>query len=144
MFGSTQRGVHAYAKVGLETSVIAASPHQLIVMLYDGALSAIRTAGVHMAAGRVAEKGAAISKALSIIDNGLRASLDKKAGGDIAANLDALYAYMSDRLLSANLHNKSALLDEVQTLLSGLRESWSRIGGQPAAADAPARAGGAW
>lgn len=133
MFGSMQRGVNAYAKVGLETSVISASPHKLIVMLYDGALAAIKSAASHMAAGNIAEKGAAISKALDIINNGLRASLDKKAGGDIASNLDSLYVYMTERLLTANLQNKSSLLDEVQTLLADLRDAWTQIGEKPAA-----------
>jgi len=133
MFGSMQRGVNAYAKVGLETSVISASPHKLIVMLYDGALAAIKSAASHMAAGNIAEKGAAISKALDIINNGLRASLDKKAGGEIASNLDSLYVYMTERLLTANLQNKSSLLDEVQTLLADLRDAWTQIGEKPAA-----------
>lgn len=142
MFGSMQRGVNAYAKVGLETSVIAASPHKLIVMLYDGALSAIRSAAGHMATGRIAEKGNAISKALDIIDNGLRVSLDKKAGGEIADNLDALYIYMSERLITANLQNKAEMLAEVQTLLTDLRDAWVEIGEQAgASATSPARAG---
>jgi flagellar secretion chaperone FliS len=136
MFGSMQRGVNAYAKVGLETSVISASPHKLIVMLYDGALAAIKSAASHMAAGNIAEKGAAISKALDIINNGLRASLDKKAGGEIASNLDSLYVYMTERLLTANLQNKSSLLDEVQTLLADLRDAWTQIGEKPAAPNA--------
>jgi flagellar protein FliS len=131
-----QRGVNAYAKVGLETSVISASPHKLIVLLYDGALAAIKSAASHMAAGNIAEKGAAISKALDIINNGLRASLDKKAGGEIASNLDSLYVYMTERLLTANLQNKLPLLDEVQTLLADLRDAWTQIGEKPAAPSA--------
>ncbi|THC39554.1 flagellar export chaperone FliS [Massilia sp. Mn16-1_5] len=131
MFGSMQRGVNAYAKVGMETAVISASPHKLIVLLYDGAITAIKNGATHMAAGNIIEKGAAISKALDIINNGLRASLDKKAGGDIAANLDALYVYMTERLLMANLQNKLALLDEVQTLLVDLRDAWNQIGEKP-------------
>ena len=133
MFGSMQRGVNAYAKVGMETSVISASPHKLIVMLYDGALVAIKSAASHMSAGRIAEKGLAISKALDIINNGLRASLDKKAGGEIAANLDALYVYMTERLLTASLQNKTALLEEVQTLVLDLRDAWLQIGEKPVA-----------
>ena len=131
MFGSMQRGVNAYAKVGLETSVISASPHKLIVMLYDGALAAIKSAASHMAAGNIPEKGAAISKALDIINNGLRASLDKKAGGEIASNLESLYVYMSHRLLTANLENKLSMLDEVQSLLADLRDAWTQIGEKP-------------
>jgi flagellar protein FliS len=86
-----------------------------------------------MAAGHIAEKGAAISKALDIINNGLRASLDKKAGGEIAANLDALYIYMTERLLTASLQNKTAMLEEVQILLADLRDAWTQIGEKPAA-----------
>ena len=131
MFGSMQRGVNAYAKVGMETSVISASPHKLIVLLYDGALTAIKNAANHMAAGHIAEKGAAISKALDIINNGLRASLDKKAGGEIASNLDSLYVYMTQRLLMGNLQNKIEMIEEVQTLLADLRDAWVQIGEKP-------------
>jgi len=134
MFGSMQRGVNAYAKVGMETSVISASPHKLIVLLYDGAITAIKNGATQMTAGNIIEKGAAISKALDIINNGLRASLDKKAGGEIASNLDSLYVYMTERLLMANLQNKVALLDEVQTLLVDLRDAWTQIGEKPAQA----------
>ena len=85
---------------------------------------------VGMATSRVifAAKGSAISKAISIIDNGLRASLDKEAGGEIAANLDALYDYMSRRLLHANLKNDVTIIDEVHGLLADLRGAWVEIG----------------
>ncbi|SIQ84363.1 flagellar protein FliS [Janthinobacterium sp. TND4EL3] len=133
MFGTQQRGVNAYAKVGLETGIVSASPHKLIVMLYDGALVAVLSAQMHMKSGNIPEKGKSISKAIQIIDNGLRASLDKKAGGQIAEGLDALYEYMSARLLAANIHNDLALLEEVQRLLTDLRETWNAIGSTPAA-----------
>ncbi|SFG57068.1 flagellar protein FliS [Duganella sp. CF458] len=133
MFGTTSRGVNAYAKVGLETGVSSASPHKLIVMLYDGALAAIMTAATQMNAGNVQEKGKAISKAIRIIDDGLRASLDKEAGGEIARNLDALYDYMSRRLLEANIQNSPEVLEEVRSLLADLRDTWNQIGGNPAA-----------
>lgn len=140
MFGSMQRGVNAYAKVGLETSIGSASPHKLIVMLYDGALVALLSAQTHMKAGNIPDKGAAISKAITIIDNGLRAALDREAGGEIAAGLDALYEYMSARLLQANLHNDPEILGEVHKLLVDLREAWNAIAPAPAQAGAPAAA----
>jgi flagellar protein FliS len=128
MFGSSQmKGANAYAKVGIETGVIAASPHKLIVMLFDGAIVSIGNAIQHLKAGEIAAKGKSISKTVSIIDNGLRASLDKKVGGEIAVNLDALYAYMSNRLILGNLHNKEEYLLEVQTLLRDLKSSWETI-----------------
>jgi flagellar protein FliS len=137
MFGTTKRGVNAYANVGLETSVASASPHKLIVMLYDGALVAVMSALMHMKAGNIPEKGKSISHAITIIDSGLRASLDKSAGGEIAEGLDALYKYMNARLLSANIHNDTAALEEVQRLLADLRETWNAIGA-PAPAVNPA------
>jgi flagellar protein FliS len=139
MFGSTQKGASAYAKVGLETGVVASSPHKLIVMLFDGALVAIRSAQVHMKAREIEKKGNAISKAIMIVENGLRASLDKKAGGQIALSLDNLYDYIGRRLLAANLTNDPAILDEVHALLADLKGAWEAIGdsAQPAAAAPP-------
>jgi flagellar protein FliS len=138
MFGTTKRGVNAYANVSLETSVASASPHKLIVMLYDGALVAVMSALMHMKAGNIPEKGKSISHAITIIDGGLRASLDKSAGGEIAEGLDALYKYMNARLLAANIHNDQAALEEVQRLLTDLRETWNAIGTPAPAALNPA------
>jgi flagellar protein FliS len=133
MFGSRHTGVHAYANVGMETGVLAASPHKLIVMLFDGALVALSTALNGMRSGNIAEKGKSISKAIMIIDSGLRAALDKKAGGDIAEGLDSLYEYMSGRLVTANITNEPAILEEVQRLLIELRDAWNAIADTPAA-----------
>lgn len=127
MFGSPNRGANAYAKVGLETGVIASNPHQLIVMLFEGALVAARAGLAHMAAGETEKKGLSISKAINIIDNGLRASLDRKAG-EVAQNLDSLYEYMSRRLIEANLKNDRVMLDEVIVLLADLKGAWDAIG----------------
>jgi flagellar protein FliS len=132
MFGTRQNGINAYAKVGMETGVLAASPHKLIVMLYDGALQALNNGLLNMKAGRIAEKGKSISHAITIIDGGLRASLDKNVGGEIAESLDSLYEYMSSRLLMANLKNDPAIIEEVQRLLMDLRDTWNAIGMAPA------------
>lgn len=128
MFGSTRSGANAYAKVGLETGVIAASPHKLIVMLFEGAITSINNATAHMKTGDFAAKGRAITKAVLIIDEGMRASLDKKAGGEIAANLDSLYAYIIQCLMRGNLRNDQVLLDEALTLLTDLKSAWDAIG----------------
>lgn len=128
MFGSPARGANAYASVSIETGVASATPHKLIVMLFDGALVAVTTALSHMEARNISAKGQAISKAIMIIDSGLRASLDKKVGGEIAASLDSLYEYMSNRLLIANLKNQPEILEEVHLLLSDLKSAWVEIG----------------
>lgn len=141
MFGANPSGANAYSKVAVETGVTAASPHKLIVMLFDGALVAVTAAASQMKAGNIPAKGQSISKAIDIIENGLRASLDKTVGGGIAANLDALYEYMGNRLLTANLKNQPEVLDEVHGLLKDLKEAWEGIGEiaatSPIAADAP-------
>src|SRR5450830_1683124 len=121
MFGSQRSGANAYAKVGVETGVLAASPHKLIAMLFDGALVTMKPGG------SIAAKGQSISKAIRIIDEGLRASLDREAGGGIAVSLDALYEYMSNRLLVGNLQNDPAMIQEVQRLLTELKQAWDGI-----------------
>lgn len=130
MFGRMNRQADAYAKVGVETSVLAGDPHKLILMLFDGALLSIATATTAMDTKDIPAKGQAISKAIEIIMNGLKASLDQDAGGELAQRLSALYDYMSERLLYANLHNSRSALDEVTGLLHSLREAWEGIGPQ--------------
>ncbi len=125
------RGAGAYARVGVESGVMSASPHQLICMLFDGAGTAIRAAALHMREGQVAEKGKAISKALDIVNNGLLAALDRDKGGELADRMASLYDYIARLLLSANLRNDPASLDEAGRLLADLSEAWSQI--KPAA-----------
>lgn len=129
---NTASAIKAYAKIGVESGVSAADPHKLIAMLYQGALLAIANAKNGMIRKDIPCKGAAISKAILIIDEGLKASLDKDVGGKLAHNLAALYDYMNSRLLTANLNNDMVALDEVARLLSGLKDAWDSIR-QPAA-----------
>jgi flagellar protein FliS len=122
-----QRAAQAYAQIGVETGVASSSPHGLILMLYDGAIKAIGDAAHCMAAKRVAEKGAALSKAISIIEQGLKGSLDTSRGGPMAVQLAELYDYMTRRLLMASIRHDVAILSEVQGLLGELREAWASI-----------------
>lgn len=142
MFGSTPRGANAYAQVGMETGVMAATPHKLILMLMDGASIAIAMGLKHMESGNIQAKGKAITQAILIIDNGLRASLNKRVGGELADNLDALYDYMSRTLFSANVKNKPELLEEVHGLLGQIKEAWEAI--DPNAGRGPASASNAY
>lgn len=119
--------IKTYANVGLESGVNSADPHKLILMLYQGALLAISTAKNQMLRKQIAAKGASISKAITIIDEGLKASLDQNAGGELAQNLASLYDYMARRLLIANLKNDPAILDEISRLLNDLKGAWEAI-----------------
>lgn len=123
----TKSGIQAYAQVGVESAVLSASPHQLVVLLFDGALSAMKKAAILIDQGDISGKGQALSKAINIITNGLRAGLNHDVGGDLAANLDSLYDYMTRRLLQANLHNDLAAIDEVATLLTNIADAWKEI-----------------
>lgn len=123
-----------YAQVGIETSVAAADPHGLILMLFDGALLAIATAENAMQEGRIADKGKAISRTIDIVASGLRASLNFSAADELANRLAALYDYMVARLLHANLHNDRAALQEVSRLLTEIKTAWEEIADDPAVA----------
>jgi flagellar protein FliS len=124
---NTAAGIKAYSNVGLESSLSAADPLKLILMLYQGALLAIASAKNQMLRGETAAKGASISKAILIIGEGLRASLNIEAGGEIGQNLASLYDYMNNRLFLANLNNDPAMLDEVSKLLTELQGAWESI-----------------
>lgn len=116
-----------YKTIELESGVVGADSHKLIAMLYQGALIAIANAKSAIERKDLVAKGQAISKAIMIIEDGLRASLDKNVGGQLALNLDALYAYMGTRLLAANLNNDVEPLDEVTRLLGELKGAWDSI-----------------
>lgn len=128
MYTNARNAAHAYTHVGLETGVVAASPHQLIQMLFEGAEHAVNMAIHHLDAHDIPKKSASISKASIIISEGLRAALDLQRGGELAQQLDALYSYMNQRLMSAHMHNQTAPLAEVLTLLRQIREAWQQIG----------------
>lgn len=132
MFGVMNNPAAAYSKAGVETQVDTANPHQLVLMLFDGALSAIASAALHMQAKKTQLKGESIGKAINIIDGGLKACLDYEAGGELATRLGALYEYMCLRLLHANLHNDEGALDEVTRLLKELKSGWQEIANDPA------------
>ena len=123
----TASGTKAYAQVSIESGVMSANPQQLIEMLFDGANSALVRARLFMQQGDIVAKGEALSKAINIIDNGLKAGLDQENGGEIATNLSALYDYMIRRLLQANLRNDCQAIEEVEELLGNIADAWKQI-----------------
>jgi flagellar secretion chaperone FliS len=127
MFGTYKNPAKAYAATNLESGAIAANPHKLIAMLYEGVLIAILKAEHHMKLNQVVEKGAAITKATDIILMGLDASLNMEEGGEIGQNLHALYTYICQQLILANLHNDAQKLREIYNLLLDLKNTWDSI-----------------
>ncbi len=120
------KALKLYNRVGVETGIEDATPHRLIQMLMEGALSRIAKAQSNMKKGEVEEKGINISMAISII-GGLRDSLDHDAGGGIAENLESLYEYMTLRAMEANLKNDSSMLAEVGILMGQIKSAWDEI-----------------
>ena len=131
------QSVRSYADIGLETQVLGASPERLITLLYMGARAAIGQARIHLQEGRVAERGAAISKAIKIVDEGLKTGLNMEAGGEIAANLARLYDYIVRTLLTANLPAHAEQLDIADRLLADLAEAWQTSVDRPAGLTQP-------
>jgi flagellar secretion chaperone FliS len=127
MMTSAGRAINAYVKTGVETGVPDADPHRLVLMLFEDALAAIAQARLKLSTGDVAGRGKAISKAISIIQDGLRTSLDMQKGGDLAQRLGALYEYVTIRLLDANLNARQEALDEAAHLISELHAGWAAI-----------------
>lgn len=121
---SSLKAIQSYATVGLETEVMSARPERLITLLLAGARAAIAKARIHLDNNLIAERGAAISKAIRFVDEGLRAALDLKTGGELAANLERLYEHVIRTLLAANLRADRAQLDHADALLANIEEGW--------------------
>lgn len=119
-----QHSIQAYANIGLETEVLSASPEHLITLLFDGARAAILKARLHMQSNNIEGRGMAISKAIDIIDSGLKASVDLTTGGELAKNLVATYELIIRNLLLANLNADSEKLDLAERLLVDIATAW--------------------
>lgn len=128
-YSGKNSALQQYSQVSAQSGVACATPHRLILMLLEGTLEKIALARGHMGRGEVALKGSHIGWAISIID-GLRISLDKDVGGEIAQNLETLYEYMQHRLVQANLYNDVEILSEVSTLLHTIKNAWDQIPGE--------------
>jgi len=126
MFG-TSPNINQYQKVSIESGVDAANPVELIVMLYDGAILACNSAIPYVKSNDYANRSQFIYKAIKIIQSGLRMSLDREVGGDIPINLDALYIYMTNQLVKANIEVSEGPIIEVVRLLKELRSAWEQI-----------------
>lgn len=121
---SGRRSAQTYANVGLETQVLGATPEQLISLLFQGALAAIMKARLYMQNQDIPGRGMSISKAIDIVDSGLKASVDTDVGGDLATNLIATYDLVIRQLLLANLNADETQLTLAETILNDLSQAW--------------------
>jgi flagellar protein FliS len=125
-YSNKRKGASQYGKIAAESEAGFASPHRLVQMLMEGALDKIATAKGAMARRDYEGKSAQITWATSII-NGLRSGLDMETGGEIANNLNDLYAYMNRRLIDANVANDVSILDEVSSLMVEIKSAWDAM-----------------
>ncbi|MGB0266262.1 MAG: flagellar export chaperone FliS [Pseudomonadales bacterium] len=125
-----------YARIGTQASIQDASPHRLIQMLFRGALDRMAGARGAMENEDVVRKGELIGKAISIV-GGLRDAVIED-GGALAQNLDALYEYIANRLVVANLQNDMDVLQECMDLLTPIASAWDDIAPERVK-DAPAQ-----
>jgi flagellar protein FliS len=117
-----QRAANAY----LQTQVTTTSQGEVLILLYDGAITFLNRAKTALAAKDMAEKGLAISRSLDIL-NELDGSLNLDKGGDLANNLHKLYLFCSNHLIMANIKKDAGRIDEVIRILSGLRGAYAEI-----------------
>jgi flagellar protein FliS len=115
-----------YGQMKNDTQTMYASPHQLILMLFDGAIEAMS-----MTIGAIQHKNIELrskqsTRAIAII-NGMRECLDMESGGELADNLYSLYQYMAQELFRAGIKNDVETIQGIQNMLKDIRDSWEKI-----------------
>lgn len=115
-----------YAEVGRRSQIEGASPHKLIELLLQNAISNIETAKQCFGADAIERRGKALTKATEIISY-LRGTLDLEKGGEVAVNLDNLYFYVEEQLINAHADEDSSVLDHLSLILSDLLDTWVQI-----------------
>lgn len=119
--------IAAYQQIDREADIRGSDPHRLITLLFEGAIAALENAKPKVLEKDIVAKSRLITQAITIIHEGLRASLNLDEGGDLAQNLHALYGYMISRLTTANVKNDISAIDEVLRLLREIGGAWSEI-----------------
>jgi flagellar protein FliS len=124
------RAASAYKNVGMETSVNAADPHELVNLLFTALLQSLSAIQSALQRGDNGTKVREIGRSIRLLDEGLGASLNEQQGGELAGNLRALYDYCVMRLTQANMKNDLSLVEEVQRLITPLAQGWTQIRAQ--------------
>jgi flagellar protein FliS len=120
----TSSGHHAYQVSAIET----ASPEQLTLLCYDGALKFMRRAQRACEEGDIARLGEASGRAQAIV-NELNVTLNMEAGGEIATNLRQIYLFVNRHLMQSTVKHDASGIVSCVNLIQGLRESWAEAMG---------------
>lgn len=115
-----------YHSVNLDAQTARASPVELVLILTDGLLEELARARGHIMGKRFEQKANSVNKCVEII-NGLSSSLDYDNGGDVVTNLARLYDYCAARLHTAGIKLDPAIIDEVVTLLTTIKQGWLSV-----------------
>ena len=123
---ANQKAIASYGDVKVTTGVASANGVQLIQMLFDGLLESLSATRGHIQNGAIAEKGKSIARASRIVI-GLQGALDFERGGDLANNLNELYAYVTRRLLYVKSRHDLDALEEIFGLMNEIRSAWEGV-----------------
>jgi flagellar protein FliS len=125
---SRNLALESYGAVQVKTGIATANNVQLIQMLFDGLLETLAVAKGHILHGSIEDKSKSLSRAGRIVV-GLQSALDMDRGGEISQNLNELYSYVTRRLFHINAYNDLDALEEVQSLMSEIRDAWKTLPG---------------
>ncbi|KJM59182.1 flagellar export chaperone FliS [Pluralibacter gergoviae] len=127
MYGNDPQGTDLYQQSDLAIQAAAASPHQLVLMLFNGLMDELVRAKSHLAARRFERKAQSINKCIDIL-NALTSSLDFDKGGELAVSLANLYDYCVYRLYDASHQLSVAIIEEVESILGNIQQGWEKMG----------------
>jgi flagellar protein FliS len=115
-----------YGKIKNDTQTMYASPHQLMLMLFDGAIEAMSFTIGAIQNNNLELRSKQSTRSITII-NGMRECLDMETGSELADNLYSLYQYMAQELFRASFKNDIETIRNIQTMLKDIRGSWEKI-----------------
>jgi flagellar protein FliS len=121
-----RQNLKAYKQVNLHSSLLESNPHQVILMMFDGALQAISVAKGAIERKNFELKSESITKATNILD-ALRGSLDFEREPKVSENFDVLYTYCIESLNKVSLDLNTGAIDEIVEMLKPLRDAWSEM-----------------
>ena len=121
-----RKNLKAYNQVNIDSTLMAADPHQVILMMYDGLLESIAKVKGAIERKDLATKSQMITKAVNIL-SALDNALDADAEPQISATFSSLYQYCIQRLNDTNISLEVEALDEVTNLLKPIRDAWREI-----------------
>jgi len=121
-----QQGYDNYCASDRDGQTAGASPVQLVVVLMNGLLDELARVRAHIEAGRYEQKGSSIAKCIAMF-NGLTSMVDADAQSDVINRMTALYEYCVRRVNEAGITLDTALIDEVEALVTTLRDAWAAV-----------------